>query len=459
MVLGISGPAGTFRAAPSSLPGPAARREPLVLPGLPALPEPPVLPGPPGLPGLAAFRPSGPVPSPRAPAGRRPRPACGPRSRPVPSERGGRLPSAPGPAGRAGPPARSASSRPLGAVRGRAGPPVRPVPPRVAPDRPGPAPRSAPPGPEWPRPVSPDRARLASFLPSPGLPRPEPVPLRPVPAPPPPEPARPPPGPARPRPEPPVGRPGRPEPSAGRPEPAAGPPGRPSVLAGPRGRPELPDRPGLLACPEPLDRPELLARPELRPGAPPRPPPPRPEAPPRLVPPLRRRGSCPITLHLPGLSAGPTPSQHAGSQQKTGGRFGEAAPREVVRRRPTLPRGPPRSTIGAEGLNFRVRNGTGCFPFAMATETLWRCGARPHLGNRTVDACTRVWESPPRPGVVEAKPLGLLVPVSSTRCHASTSGLSTQSSSWGPYRVNPEGDLILRRASRLDAFSGYPFRT
>jgi hypothetical protein len=44
-----------------------------------------------------------------------------------------------------------------------------------------------------------------------------------------------------------------------------------------------------------------------------------------------------------------------------------------VRRRPTLPRSLPRSTIGAEGLNFRVRNGTGCFPFAMATETLWRC--------------------------------------------------------------------------------------
>ena len=44
-----------------------------------------------------------------------------------------------------------------------------------------------------------------------------------------------------------------------------------------------------------------------------------------------------------------------------------------VRRRPTLPRGPPRSTIGAEGLNFRVRNGTGCFPFAITTETLWRC--------------------------------------------------------------------------------------
>src|SRR5699024_7660634 len=29
---------------------------------------------------------------------------------------------------------------------------------------------------------------------------------------------------------------------------------------------------------------------------------------------------------------------------------------------PTLPRGLPRSTIGAEGLSFRVRNGTGRFP-------------------------------------------------------------------------------------------------
>ena len=95
-----------------------------------------------------------------------------------------------------------------------------------------------------------------------------------------------------------------------------------------------------------------------------------------------------------------------------------------VRRRPTLPRGPPRSTIGAEGLNFRVRNGTGCFPFAITAETLLRCHRpprgliRPHLGNRTVDAKQEYG--------VEAKPLGLLVPVSCTRCRASTSGLSTQ---------------------------------
>ncbi len=39
----------------------------------------------------------------------------------------------------------------------------------------------------------------------------------------------------------------------------------------------------------------------------------------------------------------------------------------IPRRRPTLPRGLPRSTIGAEGLNFRVRNGNGCGPFAKIT--------------------------------------------------------------------------------------------
>ena len=42
-----------------------------------------------------------------------------------------------------------------------------------------------------------------------------------------------------------------------------------------------------------------------------------------------------------------------------------------VRRRPTLPQPPGCSTIGAERLDFRVRNGAGYFPFAMAAETLW----------------------------------------------------------------------------------------
>src|SRR4051794_12531448 len=43
---------------------------------------------------------------------------------------------------------------------------------------------------------------------------------------------------------------------------------------------------------------------------------------------------------------------------------------KYVRRRPTLPQPLGCSTIGAEGLNFRVRDGTGCFPFAMAAVTL-----------------------------------------------------------------------------------------
>ncbi len=61
--------------------------------------------------------------------------------------------------------------------------------------------------------------------------------------------------------------------------------------------------------------------------------------------------------------------------------------------------------------------------------------------------------------VFQIKALDLLVPVSSTHCCASTSGLSTWCSHQGSYPVIPVGDLILEPASRLDAFSAYPFRT
>ena len=47
-----------------------------------------------------------------------------------------------------------------------------------------------------------------------------------------------------------------------------------------------------------------------------------------------------------------------------------------------------------------------------------------------------------------------LVPVSCAGCPASTSGLSTW---WSTTAL--ERDLVLRRVSRLDAFSGYPVRT
>ena len=58
------------------------------------------------------------------------------------------------------------------------------------------------------------------------------------------------------------------------------------------------------------------------------------------------------------------------------------------------------------------------------------------------------------------KPNGLLVPVSSTHCCAYTSGLSTSSSSTALQKVlKPWEDLILRKVSRLYAFSAYPDRT
>src|SRR5512141_1405606 len=60
------------------------------------------------------------------------------------------------------------------------------------------------------------------------------------------------------------------------------------------------------------------------------------------------------------LVAGTPHVRGAGHQQK------------VVRRRPTLPPSTPGSTIGADRLSFRVRNGAGRFPVAMVAVTLWR---------------------------------------------------------------------------------------
>jgi hypothetical protein len=52
------------------------------------------------------------------------------------------------------------------------------------------------------------------------------------------------------------------------------------------------------------------------------------------------------------------------------------------------------------------------------------------------------------------KPIERLVPVSFTHCCASTPGLSTW---WSSTAL--KGEIVLRGASRLDAFSGYPVRT
>ena len=117
---------------------------------------------------------------------------------------------------------------------------------------------------------------------------------------------------------------------------------------------------------------------------------------------------------------------------------------ESVRRRPTLPPSRPGSTIGAGGLNFRVRDGTGCFP------PLWppkRCSPG------SVRSGTIVESASPRAELgncdserEQSQVLGLLVPVGSTRCRAYTSGLSTSWSARGltwltQWEISSRGEL------------------
>ena len=118
--------------------------------------------------------------------------------------------------------------------------------------------------------------------------------------------------------------------------------------------------------------------------------------------------------------------------RKTGGLH-----ESYVRRRPTLPHTPVCSTIGAERLNFRVRNGAGCFPFAMAAETLLSCvmtrTRRPSTGPASVpdrNSGTTQWTR----NIFEGQALGLLVPVGWALL-LYTSGLSTQSSTGGLTRL------------------------
>jgi hypothetical protein len=61
------------------------------------------------------------------------------------------------------------------------------------------------------------------------------------------------------------------------------------------------------------------------------------------------------------------------------------------RRRPTLPRSLPRSTIGAEELNFRVRNGNGCGLLAIVTGKLKKEKYRESISKALKSK--RVWPS------------------------------------------------------------------
>ena len=148
----------------------------------------------------------------------------------------------------------------------------------------------------------------------------------------------------------------------------------------------------------------------------------------------------------------------------------------VVRRCPTLPHPPGCSTIGAVGLSFRVRNGTGRFPHAMTAVTLlpvpcarfWAVWGGKSLGYNcgvVLFCCVGSWNKGLLFGnhIVDACSVLCGVscwPISTGQLHeslvlASTSGLSTQWSGWGPlthkcvWKSHLEASFPLRCFQRL----------
>ncbi len=82
-----------------------------------------------------------------------------------------------------------------------------------------------------------------------------------------------------------------------------------------------------------------------------------------------RRHRCRVSWSAggKGVRSGPSSARVPKRRDPLEPELGGDLVSEKSRRRPTLPGGLPPSTIGAGGLNCRVRNGNGCFPAAMAT--------------------------------------------------------------------------------------------
>ena len=120
-----------------------------------------------------------------------------------------------------------------------------------------------------------------------------------------------------------------------------------------------------------------------------------------------------------------------------------------------------RSTIGATVLNFRVRDGTGCFTCAMTTKP-----RKIHI--RDVSVLRR------RGDTIDMKSkfcvlLLVLVSLTVTGTDQAYRAISTGQLNALLHLhlrpidevvyLGPQGYLVLRGASRLDAFSGYPVRS
>ena len=113
------------------------------------------------------------------------------------------------------------------------------------------------------------------------------------------------------------------------------------------------------------------------------------------------------------------------------------------------------STIGAAEFHGRVRNGIG---WGICAITTWSSElANTHTKRRHPKPECSLQNEPCVGTCLYArliKPIERLVPISFTHYCASTLGLSTW---WSPTVL--KRILVLRGASRLDAYSSYPFRT
>ena len=123
------------------------------------------------------------------------------------------------------------------------------------------------------------------------------------------------------------------------------------------------------------------------------------------------------------------------------------------RRRPTLPGPCEPSTIGAERLNFSVRNGKRCFPLAKATGNS-RESRRPLKTAQPTTCVIHADEEKIKPSSPRAISTSLLHALPRVQIWPINLVVSQ-----GSYSLKGMGELILRPASRLDAFSGYPIRT
>ena len=138
------------------------------------------------------------------------------------------------------------------------------------------------------------------------------------------------------------------------------------------------------------------------------------------------------------------------------------------RRRPTFPHSYPCSIIGAAGLNFCVRDGNRCDPCAIATENRKTGFQLPKTFTmRTSSFPIRLWKvggEEVLPPCLHAKTFygqasrSISTGQLNALLHLHTRPINVVVSN-GPSGDFSQGDLVLRGASRLDAFSGYPFRT